>query len=125
MQTLLEARVRTWTTPPIYYIQPRVEHVSLFSFDHLREEVEEGYRATLAALDRPDEWPEPGDVGIFPKRRVLVRVERERCIGWGFWLGQGPPGMFVLDSEREAGVGQPDQGGAPGDGGFIRHFPPY
>ncbi len=49
MQTLLEQRVRTWTTPPVYYIQPRVEHVTMFSFDHLREEVEEGYRATSAS----------------------------------------------------------------------------
>src|SRR5207237_7982076 len=57
MQTLLEQRVRTWTTPPVYYIQPRVEHVTMFSFDHLREEVEEGYRATNAALDRPEAWP--------------------------------------------------------------------
>src|SRR2546423_8823066 len=73
MTTLLETGVRTWTTPPVYYIQPRVEHVTMFSFDHLREGVEEGYRATSAALDRADEWREPDDVGISPKRSVLVR----------------------------------------------------
>src|SRR5207247_1773834 len=46
MQTILELRLREWTTPPIYYIHPRVEHISAFDFDHLREVVEEGYRAT-------------------------------------------------------------------------------
>src|SRR5207245_2062219 len=51
MQSLLELRLRAWTTPPIYYVHPRVEHISPFSFDHLREVVEEGYRATVAALD--------------------------------------------------------------------------
>ena len=124
MQTLLEQRVKTWTTPPVYYIQPRVEHVTMFSFDHLREEVEEGYRATAAALDR-DDWPEPGDVGLFPKRRVVVRVERERCIGCGACLVHGPQGMFVLDAERKAVVTQPDQEWSPMDGGYIRHCPTY
>src|SRR5439155_82195 len=37
MQTILELRLREWTTPPIYYIHPRVEHISAFDFDHLRE----------------------------------------------------------------------------------------
>ena len=124
MQTLLEQRVRTWTTPPVYYIQPRVEHVTMFSFDHLREEVEEGYRATSAALERND-WPVPGEVGIFPKRRVSVRVERERCIGCGACLVHGPQGMFVLDSDRKAVVTQPDQEWSPMDGGYIRHCPTY
>ena len=125
MQRLLEERVRTWTTPPVYYILPRVEHVSLFSFNHLREEVEEGYRSTMAALDRVDGWPEPGDVGIFPKRRVMVRVERDRCIGCGSCLVQAPQGMFVLDSDRKAVVTQPDQEWSPLDGGYIRHCPTY
>src|SRR5437016_3113260 len=52
MQTILELRLREWTTPPIYYIHPRVEHISAFDFDHLPEVVEEGYRATVAALGR-------------------------------------------------------------------------
>ena len=125
MTTLLEQRVRTWTTPPVYYIQPRVEHVTMFSFNHLREEIEEGFRATSAALDRADEWPQPGDVGIYPKRRVMVRVERERCIGCGTCLVHGPQGMFVLDSERKAVVTQPDQEWSPMDGGYIRHCPTY
>src|SRR6267143_1833344 len=73
MQSLLELRLRAWTTPPIYYVHPRVEHISPFSFDHLRELVEEGYRATAAALDHPNEWPRPGDAGVYPKRSVIVR----------------------------------------------------
>src|SRR3989440_11560248 len=125
MESLLELRLHAWTTPPIYYAHPRVEHISPFDFEHLREMVEEGYRATIAALDHPEEWPAPGDEGVYPKRRVTVRAQRERCIGCGPCLVQAPPGMFVIDAQGKAVVTTPEQEWSPGDGGFIRHCPTY
>jgi len=125
MQTQLEVRLRTWTLPPVYYLHPRVEHISMFSFDHLREMVEEGYRSTKAALEREAEWPAAGDEGVFPRRRVVVRVERDRCIGCGACLVFGPPGMFVLDAQGKAVVTTPDQEWGPTGGVFIRNCPTY
>jgi NTE family protein len=125
MQTMLELRLAQWATPPVYYINPRVEHISMFAFDHLREVVEEGYRATKAALDHPQDWPQRGDQGVYPRRRVLVRVQRERCIGCGACLSQAPSGMFVLDADGKAVVTRPEQDWNPVDGGFIRHCPTY
>src|SRR3989449_1773296 len=125
MQSALELRMERWTTPPIYFMRPRVEHISAFSFDHLRELVEEGYREAAAALDHPEDWPQRGDEGVYPKRRVTVRVQRERCIDCGACLVHAPPGMFVLDAQGKAVVTTPDQIWSPTDGGFIRHCPTY
>jgi NTE family protein len=125
MQALLELRMQNWTTPPIYFLHPRVEHISPFSFVDLRELVEEGYRDAVAALDHAGDWPGQGDEGVFPKRHVRVRVERDRCIGCGACLVQAPRGMFVLDAEGKAVVTQPDQVWSPTDGGVIRHCPTY
>ena len=125
MQALLELRLQNWTTPPIYFLHPRVEHISPFSFDDLRELVEEGYRDAVAALDHAADWPGQGDEGVYPQRRVRVRVERDRCIGCGACLVHAPRGMFVLDAEGKAVVTRPDQIWSPTDGGVIRHCPTY
>jgi len=125
MQSALELRMQHWTTPPVYFMHPRVEHISLFSFDHLRELVEEGYREAVAALEHPEDWPRRDSEGVYPRRQVTVRVQRERCIGCGSCLVQGPPGMFVLDAQGKAVVTEPEQIWSPMDGGFIRHCPTY
>jgi len=106
-------------------MHPRVEHISPFSFDDLRELVDEGYRDASAALSQVADWPGPDDEGVFPKRRVSVRVERDRCIGCGACLIHAPRGMFVLDAQGKAVVTQPDQVWSPIDGGVIRHCPTY
>jgi NTE family protein len=125
MQSALELRMQHWTTPPVYFMHPRVEHISLFSFDHLRELVEEGYREAVAALEHPEDWPRRDSEGVYPRRQVTVRVQRDRCIGCGSCLVQGPPGMFVLDAQGKAVVTEPEQIWSPMDGGFIRHCPTY
>jgi NTE family protein len=51
MQSQISNHLRTWEGPPLLLVEPRVEHVSMFSFRHNAELLGEGYRATAAALE--------------------------------------------------------------------------
>lgn len=122
MQTIMENRLRRWTSPPLVLVQPRVEHVSMFGFGHNRELIEEGYRATADLLDALKDF-DPQGSGIYPQRRVDVRVDRERCIGCGSCVMHAP-WVFELDAGK-ARVLQAVQLWSPIDGAYVRNCPTY
>jgi len=122
---MMENRLSSWSGPPMLLVQPRVEHVPMLSFGHNRELIEEGYRATCAALDQAGEEVRHAAGGIYPRRLVEVAVDRARCIGCGACVVLGPPGTFRMDEAGKAvGPAEP-QDWSPISGGFIRHCPTY
>lgn len=123
MQTIMESRLRRWTSPPLVLVQPRVEHVSMFGFGHNRELIEEGHRATLDMLDGLKDF-DPRNTGIYPQRRVNVRVDYERCIGCGACVMHAP-WVFELDHAGKARVLQSVQLWSPVDGAYVRNCPTY
>jgi NTE family protein len=123
MQTMMESRLRRWTSPPLVLVQPRVEHVSMFAFGYNRELIEEGYRSTLDLLDALRDF-DPQGSGIYPQRRVEIRVDRDRCIGCGACVMHAP-WVFELDQEGRAHVIQAVQSWSPIDGAYVRHCPTY
>ncbi|HSB54176.1 MAG TPA: patatin-like phospholipase family protein [Gemmatimonadales bacterium] len=123
MQTIMESKLRRWTSPPLVLVQPRVEHVSMFGFGHNRELIEEGYRATLDLLDALKDF-DPQGSGIYPQRRVQIRVDSERCIGCGSCVMHAP-WVFELDQAGKAHVIQAVQAWSPIDGAYVRNCPTY
>lgn len=124
-QQLLEVRLSHWSAPALLLVQPRVEHVPMFSFEHTRELMDEGYRAMDAALDRAGDAIRSATGGIFPRRLISVSVDRERCIGCGQCVARAPAGTFRLDEHGKAVGPAGPQEWSPVDGGFIRHCPTY
>lgn len=122
---MMENRLAAWTGPPMLLVQPRVEHVPMLSFDHNRELIEEGYRATCAAIDQAGDQCRRASGGIFPRRTVEVAVDRERCIGCGACVALAPPGTFRMDEAGKAVGPAEAQDWSPISGGFIRHCPTY
>lgn len=124
-QQAMEHHLGVWTAPPLLLVQPRVEHVPMFAFDHTRALVDEGYRATAAALEGAGAAVRAATGGIYPRRTVQIAVIRERCIGCGACVAIAPPGMFRMDGDGKAvGPDRPCEW-SPIDGAFIRHCPTY
>jgi NTE family protein len=122
MQRVLEGQLRRWQTPPLVLVRPRVGHLSLFSFAHRSELLAEGARAMAEVLDAP--WfPPVGGEGVYPRRRVHVEVDRERCIGCEACLTHGPRTVFQLDEQGKAVCLQPKQDWSPLDGSYLRVCP--
>ncbi|MGE3617304.1 MAG: patatin-like phospholipase family protein, partial [Gemmatimonadales bacterium] len=51
MNTLAEEVMRDWSDPPVVLIRPRVERISMFSFNRTPYLIAEGFRASVATLD--------------------------------------------------------------------------
>jgi NTE family protein len=124
MQTMMQTRLIGWTQPPVLLVHPRVEHVSMFAFEHNRELIEEGHRAMGAMLDSLERPLNAGLSGIFPHRRVRLRVDRSRCVGCGDCVARAPD-VFRLDDDGRAEVVAPLQVWSPLDGDYVRNCPTY
>ena len=124
-QQAMERHLADWGQPPMLLVQPRVEHVPMFSFEHTREMIVEGRRAMTVALDESADALMAADGGIYPKRLMELGVLRERCIGCGACLSLAPPGTFTLDASGKAVARAEPVAWSPMDGGYLRHCPTY
>lgn len=125
IQTMKDTRLDGWTSPPMILLQPRIGHLSMFSFSNNEEFITEGYRAAEQVLGSPDGIPPPTATGIFPRRRVRVRVDEEHCTGCGACLVHAPRGLFVINERNKAEIVEPLQEWSPNDGGYLRQCPTY
>jgi NTE family protein len=123
IDTMRSHTLSTWTTPPLVLLRPTVEHIGLFSFRHNKELIEEGYRCAQEGLQDASQLPPPGASGVYPRRRVRVRVDRDRCIGCGACIVHAPPGTLALDAQGKAQVLQEEQIWSPVDGMYVHQCP--
>jgi NTE family protein len=124
MQTQIESQLRNWKGPPLVLVQPRVEHISMFSFDRNEELMEAGYRATSNTLDQLGTRLEGIATGMHPTRRLRVLVDESRCVGCGSCVIQAPQ-VFRLDARGKAEVMTPVQTWSAIDGAYVLNCPTY
>jgi NTE family protein len=123
MHALQDIALANWSGPPMLLIRPRVSHVPWFSFGHTDELLREGYRAAVDALSHWDTVT-AAHGGVFPRRRVHVRVDRARCTGCGLCVALEPR-LMALDAERKAYALTTPAEWSPASGDFVRHCPAH
>jgi NTE family protein len=109
-----------WSGPPMLLIRPKVGRDWL-SFTSSAQNIREGYRAAKKALEHFDTYLEqPG--GIFPRKRVELAVERDKCIGCGLCAAIAPK-YFGMDSGGRAFARTKVVEWSAADGEFLHHCP--
>lgn len=122
MQTQIEGNLRGWVAPPLVMVQPRVEHISMFAFDRTGELVEEGYLATLEALDALGAPLDALRPGIHPQRPVRVVIDESRCIACGA-CALSAPHAFRMGANGKAEPTAPVHHWSPMDETYARLCP--
>lgn len=121
MHSLQEFPLARWSGPPMILIRPKLANVDWLGFGNAEQVIEEGYRAAAEALARADEYfSEPS--GIYPRERMRLRVDRERCTGCGLCAALAPRAMG-LDATGKAFPHARTLDWSPADGDFVRHCP--
>jgi NTE family protein len=121
MHALQQMPLSQWSGPPMILIRPRIGHVGWFSFADTPGLIREGYRAAHEALTHFDEAA-IADGGVFPRRRVAIRVDRDRCTGCAICVNLAPE-LMALDAEGKAVARRPFADWSPADGEFVSQCP--
>ncbi|HUO52524.1 MAG TPA: patatin-like phospholipase family protein [Gemmatimonadaceae bacterium] len=121
MHALQLEELAAWSGPPMALVRPNIGHRDWFSFVHTEELITAGYAAASATLDQLGDALVAGG-GIYPRRRVNVIIDREKCTGCGLCVSLQPDRIF-LDEERKAVVPNPLMQWSPADGDFVQHCP--
>jgi NTE family protein len=111
----------TWMGPPMLLIRPRVGHRDWFEFSHSEEMIQAGYDGTMSALDELVDGPLSKNV-IYPRRRIRISVNKEKCICCGVCTALAPR-IMKLDSHGKAYAAKPEHEWSPADGEFVGHCP--
>jgi NTE family protein len=110
-----------WHGPPMVLIRPKIDDSNWLSFNNTEANIEEGYRSAKRALERFDSyWDNPGCV--FPRRRVQVDVDQDKCISCGICATLAPA-VMGLDTKGKAYARTRIVEWSPADGGFVHECP--
>jgi NTE family protein len=121
MHALQQFPLERWHGPPMVLIRPRLNDANWLSFTDTASSIEQGYKAAMRALERFDSyWERAGCV--FPRRRVQIDVDVDKCTGCGTCVSLAPA-VMGLDATLKAFPRTRIVEWSPADGGFVHECP--
>ena len=121
MHALQQFPLERWHGPPMVLIRPRVDDANWLSFKDTTANIAEGYRSAMRALERFESyWDQPNCV--FPRRRVQIDVDEDRCTGCGTCVALAPA-VMGLNGSGKAFARTRIVEWSPADGGFVHECP--
>lgn len=121
MHALQQFPLERWNGPPMILVRPRLDSANWLSFNNSAESIAEGYRAAKKALTRFDSyWDNPGCV--FPRRRVQIDVEVDKCTGCGLCVSLAPA-VMGMNANGKAFARTHIVEWSPAEGGFVHECP--
>jgi NTE family protein len=121
MHSLQQQPLARWHGPPMLLVRPRIADAGWLSFGNTPAVIAEGYRAARKALDHLDTVLAARG-GVFPRRRVVLSVDRATCTGCGVCVALAPR-VMALDKEGHAYPLSRTVEWSPADGDFVLHCP--
>ena len=121
MHALQQQALTRWHGPPMLLVRPRIADSGWLSFGDTAGLIAEGYRAAREALVHMDTVLAARG-GVYPRRRVLLDVDRARCSGCGVCVSLAPR-VMTLDKEGKATPLVHAVEWSPADGDFVLHCP--
>lgn len=123
MHALQQFPLERWNGPPMVLVRPKVNDANWLSFTDTAANIEQGYVAAMQALVRFESYI--GQSGsVFPRRRVQIDVDVEKCTGCGTCVALAPA-VMGLDSTRRAFPRTRVVEWSPADGGFVHECPTH
>jgi NTE family protein len=123
MHALQQFPLERWNGPPMVLVRPKVNDANWLSFTDTAANIEQGYVAAMRALARFDSYV--GRTGsVFPRRRVQIDVDVEKCTGCGTCVALAPA-VMGLDSTHKAFARTRVVEWSPADGGFVHECPTH
>jgi NTE family protein len=120
MHALQQYPLVRWAGPPMLLIRPKLGQDWL-SFGNASASIDEGYRKASLALQDFDAALEQAG-GVYPRRRVAIEVNQDKCIGCGLCVALAPA-IMGMDGTGKAFARTRTADWSTADGEFVHHCP--